>query len=96
MGGRKNSRFPPFTKNHKQLREAESRRNRLTQERVHQLVIQHQVVRPAIMHSSNIIQKGQVICMNIYVYSYKYILVKVINKKEHEFERDQEGVYGRT
>jgi hypothetical protein len=47
---------PPHTKNYRQLRNAESRRNRLPQGKEQQLVIQYQVVSPENMYINNMRQ----------------------------------------
>ena len=57
----------PYTKNYRQLRNVESGRHSLPEERAHQLVIQYQMVSPANMHRwVNIIQAEWVIISNIH------------------------------
>lgn len=61
--------FSP-TKNYRQLRDAESRRNSLTQGRAHALGIQYQMVGPENVHTSNIIQTEQAIFRNMCIWKY--------------------------
>ena len=62
----------PYTKNHTQVRKAESRRNYLPQGRAHQFVIQYQMLLSENVHTSYITQTVQVVFDIIYVYTYAY------------------------
>lgn len=60
------------------------------QGRAHQLVCQCQTVSPENIHTGSIIQTGQVIFRNIYVYTY----VHANNLFNHEFEGEwEEDIY---
>lgn len=56
-----------YTKNDRQLRDAEGRRNSLPQKRAHQLVIQHQMVSTENVHASSIIQNEYMVWEHIYI-----------------------------
>ena len=71
-------------KNYRQLRNAESRRHSLSQERAHQLVIHYQIVNPENLHTSNTTQTELVIAMYLgicecYVCLWLYIYMHVCN-----------------
>lgn len=63
----KPTRLQLYTKNYRQPKNAESRRNRLTQRKAHLLAVQYQIVNPENTHTSNI-QTEQVICRNTGIY----------------------------
>jgi hypothetical protein len=52
-------RSHPYTKNYRKLRNAESWRSSLLKRRTHQVVIQHQMVSPENIHTSDILQTEQ-------------------------------------
>lgn len=62
-----------YTKNSRQLRKTGRRRSVLPQGRAYPLLFQCQVVRPEIMHTSNIKQTRQVLFRNIDIFTYAYI-----------------------
>lgn len=52
---------------------------------------------PENIHTSNTMQTDQVIFSNIYVYTYVYMnITKIIEKRCHEFDREQRLAYGRV
>jgi hypothetical protein len=73
VGGKNKFAKPqPYTKNNKQFRNAESRRNNLPQGRSYQLIVQYQIVSPENnIHTSNI-QTKEAIFRNIHVYTHTY------------------------
>jgi hypothetical protein len=66
---------------------------------VYHSVIQYQMISPENIYMSNIIHSKQVIFryLEIYVHMYAYMYITMINdKRGHEFERDQGGLYGKA
>lgn len=63
----KPTRLQLYTKNYRQPKNAENRRNHLTQRKAHLLAVQYQTVNPENTHTSNI-QTEQVICRNTGIY----------------------------
>lgn len=56
MYGGKSMRVQPYIKNYRQIMNAENTENSLSQGRVHQLIIQYQMVNPDNTHTINIIE----------------------------------------
>jgi hypothetical protein len=86
VGGEKTTRPQPYTKSYRQLRDAEHRRDSLSQGRTHPLLIQYQMVSPENKHTSNIIQTEEFIFRNIYMYLHIHICMK--QQKGHGFDRE--------
>lgn len=63
------ARLQAYTKNYKQLRNAEGGRNSLLQGRAHHLIIQYQMANSENISASNITQMEQVMLSNISVYA---------------------------
>ena len=70
----------PYTKTHSQLRNAESGRDSLPQERTHGLVVQYQTVSPESTHRSNITQSR--LYLGIFIYTPTYMHVTATNEKK--------------
>lgn len=67
----KGERLQHYTKNYRHLKKkAEKGRNRLSQEREHQLIIQYQMISPENKNTCNVIETEKTISRNIYVYKH--------------------------
>lgn len=81
-------------RNKDKLSQAGSRRGCHLQRRAHQLIGRWQMISPESIHAGNIIRTQQGIISNIYSITYIHS-TEMIEKRDHEFERQHGGIYGR-
>lgn len=73
-----------YTNNYRKLKNTENRGNSLPWERAHQFIFKYSIIIPENMHMNNIMQTGQVLCGNIYVYACNSNQNEPMNLKNHK------------
>lgn len=71
--GDKFDRLQPCTKNYRQMKNDENKKNCLPEERPQQIVIQYQMVRSENIHINHIIQTEQVVFVHLGIYTHACI-----------------------